>query len=423
MTLEDFEKSLAAKRAASDRHGADDRGTKRRRHDDDRSHHHRRPRDDESHRRHRHRHRDRTHDDKVRNRYEGERSNSQFPEGSQADKPRSDDGRRTTISSALKRDSWMEAPSALDVEVIHRKAHQKDSPPTPFVPSSSDMQTVSDEVNGSNGPVPQTQDLTTEASAHESSPLTVDYCFGDAGAQWRMTKLKGVYRQAKEGARSVDDVAIERFGTLRAFDAAREEETELQRRETYGEGYVGKTKPCGDLFQQRQSDMEILGEEQKLRERPVNPESTDKAPHVDHTHRMLPEAALSPSVDQTALNKLKARLMKAKLTHSPAAKALESEYNEAAVRLRSQEESGTVVLGAMENRMLAAGRKGEVKAVTNRRGRERGQVEENEDMSIEDMVREERRSKGQSEGSGRQMAERIAKDGKFDVGASARWRV
>ena len=36
-------------------------------------------------------------------------------------------------------------------------------------------------------------------------------------------------------------------------------------------------------------------------------------------------------------------------------------------------------------------------------------------MSIDDMVREERRTKGRPGGSGRQMAERIAKDGKFDV--------
>jgi hypothetical protein len=61
-----------------------------------------------------------------------------------------------------------------------------------------------------------------------------------------------------------------------------------------------------------------------------------------------------------------------------------------------------------------AGTRGEVKAIENKRGRERGLVEENEDMSIEDMVREERRTRGQAGGEGMKAAERIAKDAKFD---------
>ena len=68
----------------------------------------------------------------------------------------------------------------------------------------------------------------------------------------------------------------------------------------------------------------------------------------------------------------------------------------------------------MDNRMLASGQRNEVRRVETKRGMERGLVEENEDMSIEDMVREERRTKGQAGGDGRRFAERIAKDGKFD---------
>ncbi|CRK26288.1 hypothetical protein BN1723_018264, partial [Verticillium longisporum] len=58
--------------------------------------------------------------------------------------------------------------------------------------------------------------------------------------------------------------------------------------------------------------------------------------------------------------------------------------------------------------------RGEVKAVETKRGRERGNVEANDDMTIEDMVREERRTRGQAGGEGARLAERIAKDGKFD---------
>lgn len=43
-------------------------------------------------------------------------------------------------------------------------------------------------------------------------------------------------------------------------------------------------------------------------------------------------------------------------------------------------------------------------------------MEENEDMSIEDMVKQERRTRNQVGGDGQRFAERIAKDPKFDVG-------
>jgi len=73
-----------------------------------------------------------------------------------------------------------------------------------------------------------------------------------------------------------------------------------------------------------------------------------------------------------------------------------------------------VVLGVMENRLLAGGKRREVKPVETRRGRERGQLEDNEDMTVEDMVREERMTRGQTGGEGQRFAERIAKDDKFD---------
>ena len=39
-------------------------------------------------------------------------------------------------------------------------------------------------------------------------------------------------------------------------------------------------------------------------------------------------------------------------------------------------------------------------------------------MSIEDMVREERRTRGQPGGAGERMAERIARDARFEVSDS-----
>jgi hypothetical protein len=105
--------------------------------------------------------------------------------------------------------------------------------------------------------------------------------------------------------------------------------------------------------------------------------------------------------------------MKAKLKKSPDLAKLEEEYNRAAESFSSNSEPGVVLLGTMDNRMLA-GTRGEVTAIDNKRGRERGLVKDNEDMTIEDMVREERRTRGQAGGEGMRAAERIAKDAKFD---------
>src|SRR5205085_2088411 len=71
-----------------------------------------------------------------------------------------------------------------------------------------------------------------------------------------------------------------------------------------------------------------------------------------------------------------------------------------------------------ENRLLAGGKRREVKPVATRRGRERGQLEGNEDMTVEDMIREERMTRGQIGGEGQRFAERIAKDAKFDVSSN-----
>ena len=416
MTLEDFEKSLAIEREAREKHrGTDeDHKSKRRKHD----YHHHHSRDEETPRRHKHRHRDRTHETEKRSHHRDWRPDSQGSAKSIVTEAQSGNGNHTENSSGLQRDSWMEAPSALDVEIVHRKAHREDESTSSFVPSSKINTQTSDNLQDSDLGVARPQDLNNEPAFREPVQHIVSYSFGDAGAQWRMTKLKAVYRHANEVGRPVDEVAIERFGDLRTFDEAREEETELERRKTYGQDYVGKTKPSGDLFQERMLNVGTRRETSSgAREGTKIRASASAGGQHNSSLQEVPEAPPKPLIDQTALNKLKARMMKAKLKGSVEAKILEKEYEEAESSLSNQKPPNTIVLGAMENPMLAGGRDREVKAVKNKRGRERGKVEEKEDMTINDMVREERRNRGQAGGSGRQMAERIAKDQKFDVSA------
>lgn len=436
-SLEDFEKSLVRSGKDNKDEGLDrgpEKDTSRRKHHHHPHHRHRASRhhqdDDDSGDQHRHkrsRHfrggeddmserRERRSRDKAQPSYTGSThgNDGEWVEKKTAPGKRLDvdnDLRSENTLEELKRDSWMEGPSALDIDYT-QKGVKRVSEPTVSRSSKADfaLKIHDNELNkhhlqdlADGKAVPD--EVVKEPAQHE-----VDYTFGDSGAQWRMTTLKTVYRQAKETGQSVDDIATERYGDLRAFDAAREEQIELERRDTYGKGYVGREKPSGELFQERKIDAGL---------HKSSGASAENSTYYPPPQGQMIEEALTTAktvlLDQTALNRLKAQMMKAKLRGSADAVALESEYNNAMASFANRKESDIVVLGTMENRMLAGGRKGEVKAIDNKRGRERGLVEENEDMSIEDMVREERRTRGQEGGEGKRFAERIAKDGKFDV--------
>lgn len=315
--------------------------------------------------------------------------------------------------SKLQRDAWMEAPSALDIDFVQRRVLKPPSPKPGSLQAEFEQRLHEKELNRHLHDLRENEDE-ERAAVQEPLEHEVDYEFGDSGSQWRMTKLKAVYRQAEETGRKVEDVAIERFGDLRSFDDAREEEIELDRRERYGDDYVGKIKPSGELYEERRLELGVRREDSA-----ATPDEDIETPPQGERMETNPPPQLTKPLDSTALNRLKAQMMKAKIRGSSDAAQLEAEYNAAVALAANRRESDVVVLGVMENRMLAGGQRAEAKPVDNKRGRERGLVQENEDMSIEDMVREERRTKGQAGGEGMRFAERIAKDAKFDVRLSS----
>jgi Protein similar to CwfJ C-terminus 1/Protein similar to CwfJ C-terminus 2 len=399
--LEEFEKALAEEKAARDnrekREKKGDRHGERHKHRHHRSRHHR----DEGEERGGHRHkRPRS----IKDTKEGRdgRYKPTEPSSPKADLllPDEEEGtpHRLAPPSSLKRDAWMTAPSALDIDYTQKGARKPEAS-KPKIPDYG-LKIHKNELNH------RLQDLASGKGLEEieTTEHDVDYTFGDSGSQWRMMKLKAVYTQAGQTGMSVDEVAIERFGDLRAFDDAREEQIELERRELYGQGYVGKEKPSGELFQEREMSMGI----QRRHESPRDMELQDLPQGQIMEEKQSPRIEL----DQTTLNRLKAQMMKAKLKGSPDAARLEEEYNRVAASFTNKGPE-VITLGVMDNRMLS-GTRGEVKSINNKRGRERGLVEDNEDMTIEDMVREERRTRGQAGGEGQRFAERIAKDPKFD---------
>ena len=407
MALEDFERSLADARRAEEEQQQRDKS--HRKHRERRHHHHRSHRGDEEGHRHKRRRRSYDEEDGDKHRIHRSRHGRRDSHEQRRDEHALETEESANRPAALKRDSWMEAPSALDLEIVHRRENVAKQPPAKDTKVDFEQKLHESELHKHHLQDTPKEEEAEKAVANEPADHEVDYVLGDAGSQWRMTKLKSIYRQAEESGQTVEELAVKQYGDLRTFDDAREEEIELERRERYGKGYVGKEKPSGELFQERKLDAGIRRSSAE-----DNPDLPDARIEENETDKPPRKTAIDP----TELNRLKAKMIKAKLRGAPDAAKLEAEYDAAASGSVPTSDSGVVVLGTMDNRMLAGGRQGEVKGIDNKRGRERGLVEENEEMSIEDMVREERRTRNQAGGEGLRLAERIAKDGKFAVRSS-----
>ncbi|KAH0027283.1 hypothetical protein KCU72_g11699, partial [Aureobasidium melanogenum] len=323
MGLEDFEREIAAnKTKESDSHRHSSRDNERRRH----RHHHRSSRhDDHDSRPKRRHHRDRDDEDDRRDRH-SKRRRSRSPrrehvvedddeddwvEKEAMTAPPTDDILDEQLEAAanksLKRDTWMEAPSSLNVDYVQRQRPK--SPPSQFVSAKDqlhrkihqqDLEQLARDLEEDDQEV-QDPPLVEDEPIHHD----VSYTFGDQGSQWRMTKLNAVYRQAKESGRSEDEVALERFGSLRDFDDAREEERELDRRQLYGKDYVGLEKPSGELYAERKRK---AGLHRHSPEPAANlPVPQHANPNQGQVMDEAPPPATTVALDQTALNKLKAQ--------------------------------------------------------------------------------------------------------------------
>ncbi|KAL1950615.1 hypothetical protein VTO73DRAFT_5739 [Trametes versicolor] len=195
---------------------------------------------------------------------------------------------------------------------------------------------------------------------------------GGPGSQWRMMKLRRVYETAEEEGKPVQEVAIDRFGTLEAFEEAQEERRILDEREgrraSRGGERRGKGKeregerrlmfndftPSGGTSRSssfRRPDFDRSG--------PPTPGAGDAkrlepsrlgqttGPRLAQSRAPIPSTvtptltatgsrkrALSPS----SLNKLQAKVLRAKLVGAPNAEALEKEYDQELARAHGGDE-------------------------------------------------------------------------------------
>jgi len=309
---------------------------------------------------------------------------------------------------SAKRDEWMVEPSADFIDYTQRGVRQP-SPPAKLAVQPDYRPVIhKNELNQQLREGKSLDEYADDENALKEGEFA--YTFGDSGSNWRMMKLKRCYEAAKESGVDLEAVALERYGDLRLLDDAREEEMELGRREMYGaDRRDAKAKPTGELWRERLARRQVV--EAKLEERAAREQA-----RILNTAPPPPQPAASTAskaVDQTTLNRMRAALMKAQLRGDPKAAKMEEEYNvavEAALSAPPPKTDGVVVLSAMDTRQIAG--------LGGRVGREvvmgkKGKVVENQDMTLDDMLREEKITRGQ--GAGRQMAERISRDAKFDV--------
>ena len=182
---------------------------------------------------------------------------------------------------------------------------------------------------------------------------------GGPGSQWRMMRLRRVYETAEEEGRPVQEVAIDRFGSLEAFEEAKEERRILDEREGAKPTEKPRGRPKEPMKKFYFSDIGSTGSSRSSSfrrpalpgdsaprtppvlntglNRPSEPSklgSQRGTPHVATpipsvlTPSVLPTKTTSRGLSPSSLNRLQAKVLKAKLMGSTDAAALEKEYEE-----------------------------------------------------------------------------------------------
>lgn len=218
------------------------------------------------------------------------------------------------------------------------------------------------------------EDTGTDEAPPEPNAVTP----GGPGSQWRMMRLKRVYEAAEEEGVEVGKIAIERFGSLKAFEEAKEERRVLDEREGKcpdrgrSTDRQSESKPKGVDGEKRFMFTDIGGSGGSSRSssfrRPggINssvPSTPSPAPDVRgpqnkrldslrmhsgtrsplvQSHTPIPAVMTPPpnagsrsrALSPSSLNKMQAKVLRAKLMGTPDADKLEREY-EAQVRAAS----------------------------------------------------------------------------------------
>lgn len=266
------------------------------------------------------------------------------------------------------------------------------------------------------------------------APRTGSPAPGSSGSAWRMTKLKRTYEAAEDEGKSIEEVAMDRYGSLEAFEEAKEEKRVLDERDSNRRGrresgmgggartprgmgadgggrkFVftemggaetpdpssrpssrnafrrpGEAPPTQPPLSRSASTQSLSGS------RPSTPVPSVFTPPVSRTPlvrsglsqstvlspdptRTGPATSASgsdkPILSQSELNKLQAKVLKAKLMDDESATALEAEYQ---AEVKRSQDAGPLVANheAMAGQSGSAGRATEVQVLPTLDGRGR----------------------------------------------------
>ncbi|WFD35416.1 Pre-mRNA-splicing factor cwf19 [Malassezia cuniculi] len=221
---------------------------------------------------------------------------------------------------------------------------------------------------------------------------------GAPGFQWRMTKLRRVFEMAEASGRPVEEVALERYATLDAFRDACAERDAVQ----------GTHRAGSSEFKRPNTQTTELMPQQVSASRPVVPSVIGAKP-----------------MSLSELNKFEARVLRAELAHKPEAAALRAELENEKRRVHGDEENARVEIVPVID---AAGRvydiggsnAAQAEQATHKRRSTMQQIRaeearDNAQVSLEDLVREERFSAGRRDqkDSDAIVASQIAADAGF----------
>ncbi|KAI9595111.1 CwfJ C-terminus 1-domain-containing protein-like protein [Syncephalis fuscata] len=275
--------------------------------------------------------------------------------------------------------------------------------------------------------------------------------YGDDGSSWRMLKLKRTLELADEEKRPLKEVAIERYGSTEDFEQAMSERKWLDQRTgssrmNYGSNIKGTRTAATSAFRRpkhhygdddsedddKDSMTDSFGRQRRPGEsttrRSPSPPPQYKpsvrpsvAPMAHTTHIATVATPLVQCMSQNELNRLQARVLRARMLGTPDADALEAQYKMESEKAKSAGDQHVIVLTEAELR----GRRGIAdKVVESSKTNKRPKIETHdqqgmrikyghagEDATVEELVREERT--GTTNDYHKSMVKGIARDSRF----------
>nr|GAT50631.1 complexed with Cdc5 protein cwf19 [Mycena chlorophos] len=248
--------------------------------------------------------------------------------------------------------------SSLGTEVKKKPKDDKPDPNKPVV----HRRELNPEIKYGKAPEPDS----TPAPAKTNTP-------GGPGSSWRMMRLRKVFETAEEEGLPIEQVAVDRFGSLEAFEEAKEERRILDERESRrggGNRDHERGRPEGErrfMF----NDVNASGGSSRSSSfrrpggAPSGPSTPAPAPPnrrldalrlpsqtnspLAHSHTPIPSVMTPPvggggsksrALSPSSLNRLQAKVLRAKLMGAPHADALEREYEAESRKANGGDETG-----------------------------------------------------------------------------------